>query len=162
MLHTTPMEVLKENESSRNTLNKMVANKEQPVCKTLTEITIPTHANIPTQHRMAIEPSDLDQPAAPIVSSSLDQTSLQCTSQISKTKAREIALERYREKRKRRIELNPHLAEFRALKYSKMKAVANGKTRDAEGKFVKKAKHVSVDDVGTPTLNVASECLDKI
>jgi len=51
-----------------------------------------------------------------------------------KQNARNVAVERYRQKRKRRLEA-PNL---NGPRYEKMKAVADGKRRNSSGKFVKK------------------------
>merc|ERR1712166_369626 len=53
-----------------------------------------------------------------------------------KQNARNVAVERYRQKRKRRLEA-PNL---NGPRYEKMKAVADGKRRNSSGKFVKKIK----------------------
>lgn len=50
--------------------------------------------------------------------------------------ARHIAVERYRAKRKRRLEA----PNTNGARYVKMKAVADGKKRSSSGKFVKKVK----------------------
>lgn len=56
--------------------------------------------------------------------------------------ARHIAVERYRAKRKRRLEA-PNL---NGPRYEKMKAVADGKQRNSSGKFVKKIKPLANGD----------------
>lgn len=142
LLRSTLLEVLKENQSLRNTLHVMVANTEQ-------KIEQPPHVQIAESHPVVVpqvpnvaatsNPAPTDLPSAP--------STRPTTKRHIQTRARQIALERYREKRKRRIEQNPHLAEFRSLKYSKMKAVAEAKKRDSEGKFIKKAAVQQVEPV---------------
>jgi len=62
------------------------------------------------------------------------------------TEARKVALARYRMKREKRIKKTAHLQGPKFMKYSKMKKVADTKLRNSEGKFIKKADRLAMEE----------------
>jgi len=112
VLRITLTELLKENEALRLALQILPTAVEVPAA-------VPKVA--------AVQP-----PPLPV-------TVIRNTKRLLDPEARKVALERYRSKRQRRIARTPHLQGPKFMKYKKMKKVADGKRRNSEGKFIKKA-----------------------
>jgi len=112
VLRITMAELLKENEALRLALQILPTAVEVPAA-------VPKVA--------AVQP-----PPLPV-------TVIRNTKRLLDPEARKVALERYRSKRQRRIARTPHLQGPKFMKYKKMKKVADGKRRNSEGKFIKKA-----------------------
>jgi len=114
VLRITLTELLKENEALRLALQISPTAVEVPAA-------VPKVA-------VAVQPP----PPPPV-------TVIRNTKRLLDPEARKVALERYRSKRQRRIAKTPHLQGPKFMKYKKMKKVADGKRRNSEGKFIKKA-----------------------
>lgn len=130
MLRRTLLELLKENEQLRRSL-QLKPPEQQP--------------------KPAIKPREPPTPmlqavAPPVVSSAADSLAARGVVDIAK---RQQIVARFREKRKRRIDATPHLKGPRNMKYSKMSAVADGKKRNSAGKFVKKAPKLEPEACNT-------------
>lgn len=113
VLRITLTELLKENEALRLALQ-------------ISPTTVAVPAAVP---KVEVE---VQPPALPV-------TVIRNTKRVLDPEARKVALERYRSKRQRRIARTPHLQGPKFMKYKKMKKVADGKRRNSEGKFIKKA-----------------------
>lgn len=129
MLRRTLLELLKENEQLRRSLQLKPA---EPLLK-------------PAVIKPEQEPASLPVRAKPVGASAADSLASRGVVDIEK---RQRIVERYREKRKRRIEATPHLKGPRNMKYTKMSAVADGKRRNSAGKFVKKVPDFCQEGAG--------------
>lgn len=119
------MELLKENEALRIALQVSTDQTKAATAKVEQK---------PAQPAPVITPP----PPAPQVRTT--------SKRVLHTEARKVALVRYRMKREKRIKKTAHLQGPKFMKYSKMKKVADTKMRNSEGKFIKKADRLAMEE----------------